>query len=128
MIWFICGNRFPDRPVNFNDMKKDEMIIMMKHIVMFKFQAEANGKTAMENAAAAKEKAEQLPAQIPQLKKLEVRLNSPSADPTNYEFALICDFETIDDLNTYQVHPAHVAFGQFIKPLREARACIDYEY
>ena len=76
----------------------------------------------------AKEKAEQLPAQIPQLKKLEVRLNSPSADPTNYEFALICDFETMDDLNTYQVHPAHVAFGQFIKPLREARACIDYEY
>ena len=71
---------------------------------------------------------EQLPAQIPQLKKLEVRLNSPSADPTNYEFALICDFETMDDLNTYQVHPAHVAFGQFIKPLREARACIDYEY
>ena len=94
---------------------------MMKHIVMFKFQAEANGKTAMENAAAAKEKAEQLPAQIPQLKKLEVRLNSPSA-------ALICDFETMDALNTYQVHPAHVAFGQFIKPLREARACIDYEY
>ena len=46
------------------------MIIMMKHIVMFKFQAEANGKTAMENAAAAKEKAEQLPAQIPQQKKL----------------------------------------------------------
>lgn len=101
---------------------------MMKHIVMFKFQAEANGKTAMENAAAAKKKAEQLPAQIPQLKKLEVRLNSPSADTTNYEFALICDFETMDDLNTYQVHPAHVAFGQFIKPLREARACIDYEY
>ncbi len=33
-------------------LKKDEMIIMMKHIVMFKFQAEANGKTAMENAAA----------------------------------------------------------------------------
>ena len=29
-------------------LKKDEMIIMMKHIVMFKFQAEANGKTAME--------------------------------------------------------------------------------
>lgn len=56
MIWFICENRFPDRPVNFNDIKKDEMIIMMKHIVMFKFQAEANGKTAMENAAAAKEK------------------------------------------------------------------------
>jgi len=40
---------------------------------------------------------------------------------------LICDFENMDDLNTYQVHPAHVAFGQFIKPLREARACIDYE-
>ena len=74
MIWFICGNRFLDKPVNFNDIKKDEMIIMMKHIVMFKFQAEGNGKTAMENAAAAKEKAEQLPAQIPQLKKLEARL------------------------------------------------------
>lgn len=101
---------------------------MIKHIVMFKFQAEVNGKTAMENAREAKEKAEQLPVQIPQLKKLEVQLNHMNADPTNYEFALICDFETIDDLNAYQVHPAHVAFGQFIKPLREARACIDYEY
>ncbi|MDO4155326.1 MAG: Dabb family protein [Oscillospiraceae bacterium] len=100
---------------------------MIKHIVMFKFQAEANGKTAMENAVEAKLRAEQLPAQIPQLKKLEVRLNHADADPTNYEFALICDFENMDDLNAYQTHPAHVAFGQFIKPLREARACIDYE-
>ena len=50
-----------------------------------------------------KEKAEQLPAQIPQLKKLEVRLNSPSADPTNYEFALICDFEA-DRLIVYRTY------------------------
>jgi hypothetical protein len=101
---------------------------MIKHIVMFKLQAEAAGKTAMQNAVEAKARAEQLPAQIPQLKKLEVQLNHTEADPTNYEFALLCDFETMDDLNTYQTHPAHVAFGQFIKPLREARACIDYEY
>ena len=34
---------------------------------------------------------------------------------------------TIDDLNAYQVHPAHLEFGKFIGTVKTDRACIDYE-
>ena len=101
---------------------------MIRHIVMFKFMDNADGKTAMENAAEAKVRALALKEQISEIKKIEVQLNSKAADRSNYEFALICDFESIEDLNSYQVNPAHIDFGNFIKPLREARACIDFEF
>lgn len=100
---------------------------MIRHIVMFQFLPEAEGKSAMENAIAAKQRAELLPAQIPQIQSMQVVLNSKDADPSNFEFALICDFASIADLNTYQTHPAHVAFGKSIANLRQSRACIDYE-
>ena len=35
----------------------------------------------------------------------------------------------MEDLEIYQKHPAHVAFGNFVKELREpdGRACMDYQ-
>ena len=50
------------------------------------------------------------------------------APNANYDVALIFDFNTIDDLNAYQVCPQHVAFGQFVGAIRVDRACIDYEF
>lgn len=100
---------------------------MIRHIVMFKMKPESHGKTALENALEAKERAEKLIDLVPTLDKLEVCINTEKASPDNYEFALVCDFADIDALNAYQVHPEHVAFGQFINPRRELRACIDYE-
>ena len=52
---------------------------------------------------------------------------APSVPNANYDVALLFDFETLDDLNAYQVSPEHVAFGQFISAVRTGRACIDYE-
>ncbi|MBQ8686980.1 MAG: Dabb family protein [Ruminococcus sp.] len=100
---------------------------MIRHIVMFKLKPEYEGRTAMENAREAKERAEKLIDLVPTLDKLEVCINTEKANPDNYEFALVCDFADIDALNAYQVHPEHVAFGQFINPRRDLRACIDYE-
>ena len=40
---------------------------------------------------------------------------------------LLCMFDDMEGLNAYQVHPKHVEFGGFIKKVREARACIDFE-
>ncbi|MDE5917340.1 MAG: Dabb family protein, partial [Oscillospiraceae bacterium] len=68
---------------------------MIRHIVMFKFIDNADGKTAMENAAEAKVRALALKEQISEIKKIEVQLNSKAADTSNYEFALICYFESI---------------------------------
>ncbi len=100
---------------------------MIKHIVMFKLKDTEN-KTVYENALEAKERFNDVIANVKELKKGEIVINSKDADQSNYTISLLCDFETIDDLNAYQVHPAHVAFGKFIGTVKTDRACIDYEY
>lgn len=101
---------------------------MIKHIVMFKLKEEANGRTAKENLEEALERLKNFRQEIPTLVHFEARVNSPEAPESNYELALVCDFNDIDGLNAYQVHPVHKAFGAYITPVRESRACIDYEY
>lgn len=94
---------------------------MIKHIVMFKLANAAD-------AGAAKEMADKLPGLVPSIRKMEVVINSDKAPDSNYELALICDFDDIKGLDEYQNHPEHKKFGAYITPLRTARACIDYEY
>lgn len=96
---------------------------MIKHIVMFKLKNAAD-------AVKAKEMADKLQGVIPSLRKLEVVINSDKAPESNFELALICDFDDIDGLNEYQVHPEHKKFGAYISGIRAegGRACIDYEY
>lgn len=100
---------------------------MIKHIVMFKLM-DSEGRTEYENAVEAQKRFENVIANVPQLKKGEIVINSKDAPQDNYTISLLCDFENIDDLNAYQVHPAHVEFGKFIGTVKTARACIDYEY
>ncbi len=100
---------------------------MIRHIVMFKL-SEANGKSEYENAVEAKERFDDVIANVSELKAGEVVINSKDAPQDNYTISLICDFDSIDDLNAYQVHPAHKKFGAFIAEIKTARACIDYEY
>ena len=95
---------------------------MIRHIVMFKLKEE----NREENIARFVENSKTITCS-PTVKKFEVRVNSKSANPANEEVALIFDFETWEDLETYRVHPDHVAFGQFMRTIRESRACIDYE-
>ena len=46
----------------------------------------------------------------------------------NYDVILNCTFNSVEDLNAYQVHPAHQAAAVYIKKVVEARVCVDYEY
>lgn len=96
---------------------------MVRHICMFqlkKEEKEKNLKEALEKAQILKE--------IPYIKKFEVVTNSSNAPQNNYDLSLIFDFASIEDLNEYQKHPNHIAFGTFITSVRENRACIDYEF
>ncbi|MBR3421227.1 MAG: Dabb family protein [Ruminococcus sp.] len=100
---------------------------MIKHIVMFKLKA-ADGRSEYENALEAQRRFDNVIANVKELKSGEIVINSKDAPASNYTISLLCDFETIDDLNAYQVHPAHVEFGKFIGTVKTDRACIDYEY
>lgn len=94
---------------------------MIKHIVMFKLND-------INKAEEAKERFNKVIDNVKELKKGEVVINSSDAPESNYTIALLCDFENIDALNAYQVHPAHKEFGAFIAEIKTDRACIDYEY
>lgn len=102
---------------------------MIKHIVMFRL-IDTEGRTAMENALAAKEQADKLPELVPSIRKMETVINSEAAPDSNYHIALICDFDDMNGLDEYQNHPEHKKFGAFIAGIRAegGRACIDYEY
>lgn len=101
---------------------------MIKHIVMFKLSENAEGKTRKENLDTALDMLKNFKDMIPVIKDFKAVSNSADAPDSNFDLALICDFENIDDLNAYQTHPEHLKFGKFITQVRESRACIDYEY
>lgn len=100
---------------------------MIRHIVMFKFKEEAEGRTKAENIAITKAMLEALPAKIDLIRASSVTVNSPDADQSNYDLCLISDFDSFEDLAAYIVHPDHKAVGAFMRPVRLDRACVDFE-
>ena len=101
---------------------------MVKHIVMFKFLDNAFGRTKDENVNIAANMLKDLQGKVPTLISSEVQINSKSANQTNYDLVLVSDFNDFQGLEEYIVHPLHKAVGEFMKDVRESRACVDYEY
>ncbi len=100
---------------------------MIKHIVFFQLADEAEGKSKSENALMLKKEFEKLIDLIPVLKKIEVGINHPETPASNYDLALYCEFNSVEDLNTYQEHPEHKKVGAILSKMRTGRACVDYE-
>ncbi len=96
---------------------------MIRHICMFKLKEEnkeANLKEALVRV--------EMLRGIEQIQRFEVVVNDSEAPESNYEISLIFDFKNMDDLMIYQKDERHIAFGDFIKQIRESRACIDYRF
>ncbi len=100
---------------------------MIRHIVMFQFKPEAEGRTQKENTVIAKKMLEKLLGIVPTLKSLSVKLNHALANQENYDLVLISEFDNLEALQEYIVHPAHKEVSDFIGKVREKRACIDFE-
>lgn len=100
---------------------------MIRHIVMFRFLEEAEGKSRRENAKAAKEMLEKLSGLVPSLLKAEVHINDEGAEPSNYDLVLITEHEDLEGLRMYTVHPEHLKVSEFIGKVKESRACVDFK-
>ena len=97
---------------------------MVKHIVFFKLKPELKDK---------KQAAQQvvntlmpLKKLIPQIKHYELGINFAERE-TAFDIALISEFETRQDLETYRSHPLHRQAVEQIKPLITQTASVDYE-
>ncbi|MBR5565723.1 MAG: Dabb family protein [Roseburia sp.] len=95
---------------------------MVRHICMFTLKEEDKEK----NIAEFCERAEKLRA-IEEVKGYNVVRNVAGTPDSNYDVALIFDFDTVEDLDKYQKADLHLEFGAFVSTVRTSRACIDFE-
>ncbi|OQA48593.1 MAG: Stress responsive A/B Barrel Domain protein [Bacteroidetes bacterium ADurb.Bin302] len=101
---------------------------MIRHLVMWKLKANAEGKTKAENAHLTKQNLENLSGLIPCLKSIHVGINLDASSPSNYDVVLDTSFENLADLDAYQVHEAHIRVAGYIKRIVDDRVCVDYEF
>lgn len=100
---------------------------MIRHIVMFRFQEEYQGRSYSQLAEEIKTGLDLLPAQVPSLLRMEVGLDVKGGD--NHHLVLTADFSDFEGLEAYRIHPAHVQVQtkvrQYMVP--GSRSCVDYE-
>lgn len=97
---------------------------MVHHIVLWNLKEELDGQARKEAAAAIKEKLEAVKDKVEGVVSLEVVVDGlPSS---NKDIGLISVFETVEALNAYQTHPAHVEAAGYVKSVTEGRSCLDF--
>lgn len=99
---------------------------MIKHIVLFQLKEEAQGATKAQNIEKARAIADRFLKEIPSLKAFAMHTNLEGAPSGNDDLVLLCEFEDLQGLHDYAVHPTHQEFVQFIGSVRESRRAIDY--
>ncbi len=68
---------------------------------------------------------EDLELTIDSLLKIEVGINI-STKASAYDVVLTADFEDVEGLNIYRVHPEHVKVLDYLKEVMEKAAVVDY--
>jgi len=94
---------------------------MIRHIVLFKFK---KGVTQQEKNSLARE-LENLGKIIERVRSLEVAFDE-ARQHNSYDLALNAVFDTMEDMEAYSVHPAHVKAVDTVNRLCETRVKIDY--
>lgn len=97
---------------------------MVKHIVSFKLKGTPEERLLV--AKSFKAALLSLPEKIDILQSMEVGINeNPSED---WDVVLTAVVPTMADVEVYAKHPAHVAAASIVGPVKESRACVDYEF
>lgn len=96
---------------------------MVKHIVTFQLTGTDTERKSV--AHRFKEALERLPMQIEVLQSIEVGINQNPNE--NWDVVLTAIVPTLEDVDVYAQHPAHVAAAALIAGHKANRACVDYE-
>lgn len=92
---------------------------------MWKFKDEAEGLSKKENLLKVKAMLEALPEKIDFIRHMEVNLNE-NDNGKNFDAVLISEFDSLDDVKRYRVHPDHVKISEYVSLVRLDRASVDY--
>jgi len=95
---------------------------MITHIVFFKLT-----EPSQANLSAAREILSSMQGTIPHLRQLEVGVDLVRSE-RSFDLALVTRFDSVEDLQSYQVHPYHAeTVVPFIKQLAKSTVTVDYE-
>jgi Stress responsive A/B Barrel Domain len=94
---------------------------MITHIALFKL-VHTNPETVEE----AKKVLAGLAGKIPQFRHFEVGANIFESY-RSYDLALMARFDSVEDLEAYQRHPAYVEVVKYLQGVRQAVVTVDYE-
>jgi hypothetical protein len=94
---------------------------MLAHVVFFKLQ-----DPTTENAEALQTKLQGLQGQVPQLRHIEVGIDIVRSE-RSYDVALYTKFDSMDDMQAYQIHPYHQEVLAFVRSVAASVVAVDYE-
>lgn len=99
---------------------------MIKHIVMWKLNETAYGKSKTDNALELKRKLLAMKGKVNGLIHLEVGFDF-SKEKDSSDVVLYSEFESQKALNEYQNHPEHEEIKKWLAEVRFERRVVDYE-
>jgi hypothetical protein len=98
---------------------------MIRHVVSWKLASE-DAVERSEHAAEVARRLNGLDGVVPQLRSISAGANSVYPD-ANWDVTLIADFDSVEALEQYQVHPAHEEVAAFIRAVVASRVAVDFE-
>ena len=97
---------------------------MIRHVVLWKFKEEAEGKSKAENMQIVRDALFALLPVIPELKLMEIDFDISHTD-MSYDMMLTTEFESLEAMKVYADHPAHKKVQAYVAAVREARIVLD---
>lgn len=94
---------------------------MITHIVLFKLK-----DRSPENIASTVAVLRNMEGKIDELRHIEVGVDVIHSE-RSYDIGLVTKFDSMDDLQAYQVHPVHKVVIEHMTSVREASVSVDYE-
>ena len=98
---------------------------MIRHVVSWKLAAE-DPTVRAEQASEVAARLTALVGVVPQLRSLSAGANVAYPD-ANWDVTLVADFDSIADLEEYQVHPAHEEVVAYVRSVVSSRVAVDFE-
>ncbi|MFF3443841.1 Dabb family protein [Streptosporangium sp. NPDC002721] len=96
---------------------------MFRHVVLFTWKEEATEEQRARVATGLGE----LPGAIPEIRSYTLGPDA-GVNPGNHQFAVVADFDSVDDFLVYRDHPLHqAAIAEYIKPIVASRAAAQFE-
>lgn len=97
----------------------------IRHVVAWKLAAE-DAATRADQAAEVARRLNALDGVVPQLCSIWAGANDVYPD-TNWDVTLVAEFESVEALEQYQVHPAHEEVAGYIRSVVSGRVAVDVE-